>query len=231
MPLKVMENPALRNRIRVFRDRIHAGALLARELQGDVGRGDLILALPAGGVPVGCAVAEGLGIPLDVLVVRKIQVPWSPEAGFGAVAWDGSVILNEALLAELGLSSRQVEEFISQTRRVVFDRVKKFRGGRPLPNLQGSVTIVVDDGLASGYTMAAAVNSLRKLKAREIIVAVPTGSKEAVRFISSKADLLLCLNIRESPVFAVADAYETWHDLSDEEVIRLLREAKLFASQ
>jgi len=221
---KVTDNPALRNRTYVFKDRTHAGILLAEELQRHIGRGDVVLALPAGGVPVGHAVAERLGIPFDVLVVRKIQIPWNPEAGFGAVAWDGSVALNQALVTELDLTSRQIEERISHTKQIVLERVQKFKGNRPLPNLRSRVIILVDDGLASGYTMAVAVDSTRKQEPQEVIVAVPTGSMEAVQLISSKADLLLCLNIRAGPVFAVADAYTEWYDLSDEEVIHYLHE-------
>jgi len=221
---KVIDNPAFRNRTYVFKNRMHAGELLAEELQRHVGRGDIVLALPAGGVPVGHAVAKRLGIPLDVLVVRKIQIPWNPEAGFGAVAWDDSVALNQVLVTELGLTLRQVEECVSRTRQVVLERVQKFRGIRPLPSLRSRVVLIVDDGLASGYTMAVVVDSIRKQEPQEVIVAVPTGSMEAVQLISSKADLLLCLNIRAGPVFAVADAYEEWYDLSDEEVIHHLHE-------
>jgi len=202
---------------------MHAGALLADELQRQVGRGDILLALPAGGVPVGYAVARRLGIPLDIVIVRKIQIPWNTEAGFGAVAWDGSMVLNQTLVTELGLTSNQIEESISRTRQIVSERTQKFRGNRPLPNLRDHVILIVDDGLASGYTMAAAVESIGKQEPQEVIVAVPTGSREAVQLISSKADLVVCLNIRVGPVFAVADAYKEWYDLSDEGVIQYLR--------
>jgi len=219
----VIDNPAFRNKTYVFKDRMQAGALLADELRRQVGRGDILLVLPAGGVPVGYAVARRLGIPLDVVIVRKIQIPWNTEAGFGAVAWDGSLVLNQILVTELGLTSNQIEESISRTRQIVSERVQKFRGNRPLPNLRDHVILIVDDGLASGYTMAAAVESIRKQEPQEVIVAVPTGSREAVQLISSKADLVVCPNIRVGPVFAVADAYKEWYDLSDEEVIQYLR--------
>ncbi len=223
MTLKVVDNPAFRNRIYVFKDRMHAGELLADELQRHIGQGDILLALPAGGVPVGYTVAKRLGIPLDVVIVRKIQIPWNTEAGFGAVAWDGSVVLNQVLVNELGLTSDQIEESVSRTRQIVSERTQKFRGDRPLPNLRNQVILLVDDGLASGYTMAAAVDSIGKQGTQKVIVAVPTGSSEAVQFVSSKADLVVCLNIRSRPMFAVADAYKEWYDLSDEEVIRYLR--------
>lgn len=218
-----MDNPALRNRTYVFKDRIHAGALLADELQRHVARADLLLALPAGGVPVGYTAAERLKIPFDIAIVRKIQVPWNTEAGFGAVAWDGSAVLNEVLVSELGLSSGQVEECISRTKRIVSERVQKFRGDKPLPDLRDHVVIIVDDGLASGYSMAVAVDSVMRYRPQRVVVAVPTGSAQAVQLVSSKADLLVCLNIRAGPIFAVADAYEKWYDLSDEEVIGYLR--------
>jgi len=220
---KVIDNPALRNKTYVFKDRMHAGTLLADELQRHTERSDILLALPAGGVPVGYAVAKRLEIPLDVIIVRKIQIPWNTEAGFGAVAWDGSVVLNQFLVSELGLTSNQIEECVSRTRQIVSERVQKFRGDRPLPDLRGRVIVIVDDGLASGYTMAVAVDSVMKQGPQRVIVAVPTGSREAVQLISSKADLLICLNIRAGPIFAVADAYEEWYDLTDEEVISYLQ--------
>ena len=219
---KIIDNPALRNKAYVFKDRMHAGELLADELQRHVGHGDILLALPAGGVPVGYAIAKRLGIPLDVIIVRKIQIPWNTEAGFGAAAWDGSTVLNNSLVTELGLTPNQIEESISRTRQIVSERVQKFRGSRPLPNIRDKVVLIIDDGLASGYTMAVAADSVRNQEPQEVIVAVPTGSVEAVRLVSSKADLLICLNIRSGPIFAVADAYEEWYDLTDDEVMRYL---------
>ena len=222
MTSKIIDNQALRNKAYVFKDRMHAGELLADELQRHVGHGDILLALPAGGVPVGFVIAKRLEIPLDVIIVRKIQIPWNTEAGFGAAAWDGSTVLNHSLVTELGLTPNQIEESISRTRQIVSERVQKFRGSRPLPNIRDKVVLIIDDGLASGYTMAVAADSVRNQEPQEVIVAVPTGSVEAVRLVSSKADLLICLNIRSGPIFAVADAYEEWYDLTDDEVMRYL---------
>lgn len=222
MMQKVVDSPTLRNRHYVFKDRLQAGILLATELERYAKESAILLALPAGGVPVGYEVSKRLGIPLHVAVVRKIQIPWNTEAGFGAVTWDGSVVLNDMLVRELGLTSSQIENCISRTRRIVSERIRKFSREK-LPEMRDQTVILVDDGLASGYTMMAAVDSVRRQNPERIIVAVPTGSKGSVRLISSKVDLLICLNIRAGPVFAVADAYEEWHDLTDEEVMRYLR--------
>jgi len=214
----LIEEPNFRDREFVFKDRLHAGELLVEKLQGVV-KGPLqILAIPAGGVPVGYTVARILGAPVDVVVVRKIQIPWNPEAGFGAVAWDGTVIRNDRLVAQLGLSEEVIRESIAQTRRTVEARLRMFRGEKPLPNLRGRHVILVDDGLASGFTMLAAVKSVQQQSPKEVTVAVPTASVGAVELLAPTVDRLVCLNIRGGPVFAVADAYRNWYDLTDQEV-------------
>jgi predicted phosphoribosyltransferase len=207
-----------------FRDRLHAGELLSKKLSKYAGKGDvLVLAIPAGGVPVGCTVARELRVHFDVIVVRKIQVPWNTEAGFGALTWSGEVILNMPLLRRLGLNKEEVDMSIHKTDALVRERVRKFRGDRPPPDLKGKVVILVDDGLASGFTMLAAVRSVRKEMPRTVVVAVPTASLGAVKLVATEADEVIALNIRSGPIFAVADAYERWYDLSDDEVMELLR--------
>lgn len=223
--MKVVEIAALRNKIHIFKNRLHAGMRLADELKQHVERDAVLLALPSGGVPVGYAVSKSLRLPLDVVVVRKIQIPWNTEAGFGAISWDGSLILNDSLVKELGLTPSQIEESIAHTKKILSKRTRKFRGNRPAPQMQSRTVILVDDGLASGYTMTTAVDSVRRHEPQKIIVAVPTGSRGAVRLVSSKANLTVCLNIREGPFFAVADAYEDWHDLTDDEVVQYLDRA------
>lgn len=219
---KIVEWPKFRNKHYVFKDRLQAGTFLATELEKHVKQNEILLALPAGGIPVGYAISKRLGVPLGVAVVRKIQVPWNTEAGFGAVAWDGSVVLNDVLLKELGLTSSQIEDCISRTRQIVSERVQKFAGDN-LPEIGKRTVVLIDDGLASGYTMMAAADSVRRRGPQRIVVAIPTGSDGAVQLLSSKVDLLICLNIRAGPVFAVADAYEEWYDLTDEEVIHYLQ--------
>ena len=183
-----------------------------------------MLGVPSGGVPVGSVVAEEIHVPFDVIVVRKIQIPWNTEAGFGAVTEDGDVILNEPLIEQLGLTKLSVDKATAETKRVVEERLKKFRGERPPFSLHDKIVLLVDDGLASGYTMLVAVRSIRRKKPREIVIAVPTASEGAVKLLAHEADRIVCLNIRGGSVFAVADAYIKWYDLSDEEVKRYLSE-------
>jgi len=223
MPCKVIEEPAFRERAFIFQDRFHAGTLLAKKLQKYAAQPAVILlAVPAGGVPVGCVVATELGVEMEVVVVRKIQIPWNTEAGFGALTWDGETVLNEYLISGLGLAEKMIRESISKTERTVAERLRRFRGDRPMPDFNGKIVILVDDGLASGYTMLAAVRSVRKRGPEKVVVAVPTGSLRAVEFLSSEADEIVCLNIRSGPIFAVADAYRNWFDLSDDEVMDIL---------
>jgi putative phosphoribosyl transferase len=227
MPAKIIEETAFRDRTFVFRDRENAGKLLAEKLLKYADKGKvIILALPAGGVPVGYEVAKELGVPMDVMVVRKIQIPWSTEAGFGALTWDGEMVLNEPLVAQLGLTREEIEESISKTRRTIQERLRKFRGDKPLPDLKGKTVILVDDGLASGFTMLAAARSARKSAPEKIIAAVPTGSIGAIKMLSSEVDEIVCLNIRTGSALAVADAYKNWYDLTDEEVIKILERAE-----
>ena len=168
----------------------------------------MVLAIPAGGVPVACAVARERRLPLDVLVVRKIQIPNNPEAGFGAVGPDGEVLLNERIVEDLRLSQKEIQARVSETQRGLQSREKVFRRGRPQPELKDRQVILVDDGLASGYTMMAAIDFARQNEARQVIVAVPTASQRTIHFLQPVADVLVCSNVRGGPVFAVADAYE-----------------------
>jgi len=224
MPPNVIEELAYRDKDLVFKDRLHAGALLADKLRPLLADREFrLLAVPAGGVAVGYAVSQKLKIPLDVAVVRKIQIPWNTEAGFGAVTWDGRVLLNELLIAQLGLSTEAVEQCISRTRELVRQRVQTFGGNRPFPRLNGKTAILVDDGLASGFTMLAAVESIRTQSPEKIVLAVPTASAGAIEFLAPSVDELVCLNVRRGPIFAVADAYEKWYDLSDDEVLEFLK--------
>lgn len=218
----VFDLPHLRDRSRVFCDRAHAGRVLAGMLEDYRGGQALVLAVPAGGVPVAAVVAKELDLPLDVAVVSKITLPWNSEAGYGAVAFDGTVRLNEALVRQVRLDDQDVERGIAATREKVARRVKTLRGDRPLPDLVDRTIILIDDGLASGFTLRVAVEALRKADARRIVLAVPTAHRESVERLRQQVEALYCPNIRGGWRYAVADAYERWSDVDMGEVKEIL---------
>ena len=208
-----------REQKRVFRDRVHAGDVLARMLQPYIQDMQMVLGIPAGGVPVGVVVAKTLKLPFDVAVVSKITLPWNTEAGYGAVAFDGTVRLNQALTARIGLSDTDIQTGIEKTTAKVNQRMARLRKNRPFPVLTEHYTLLVDDGLASGFTMRVAIEALQKAGADHIIVAVPTAHKESLNAIISKVDAVFCPNIRSGLRYAVADAYERWSDVDESEVL------------
>jgi len=218
---RLIEDTGLRHRSPVFKDRADAGRRLAENLREYTASGALVLAIPAGGVPVAYEIAIYLKLPLDVIIVRKIQFPDTTEAGFGAVGPDGEVIFNDMLVRKLGLSPEKIEQQVEKTRKVIEARILAFRKGRPFPELRERTVILADDGLASGYTMAEAVKFVKRKGSGKIIVAVPTASESSVKFLLPLVDELYCLNVRGYP-FAVAEAYFEWHDLGDDEVVSLL---------
>jgi predicted phosphoribosyltransferase len=219
---RVVDLPELRDRTLVFRDRLHAGEVLAGMLASALGPGAMLLAIPAGGVPVAAEAARRLGLRLDLAVVSKILIPGTTEAGYGAVAFDGTVRLNEPLVAALRLSKTEVAAGIAATRERVARRVRILRRDRPFPDLAGTDAVLIDDGLASGFTMQVAIEALRKSGAGRVHVAVPTGHLEAVQRIAPLAESLSCANIRGGATFAVADAYRSWRDVTEDEVLRIL---------
>jgi len=222
MNARITDDPSFRLKKYVFRDRLHAGEILAEKLVEWRGGRATVLAIPSGGVPVGYVVAKRLGVPFELAIVRKVQIPWEPEAGFGAVTWDGLAIFNEHLLAELGIDEKQIEACVDQVKAEIKRRIEKFRGKKMFPDLSGRTIIVVDDGLASGYTMVAAITSIRKHKPKVVVVAIPTASRSALDIVGAYAEQIVCLNIRDERLYAVADAYQNWHDLSDNEVLQFL---------
>lgn len=222
----VRDLPELRDQVGVFRDRAHAGRVLARLLEGTRGSQALVLAIPAGGVPVAVALAEELGLSVDLAVVSKITLPWNTEAGYGAVAFDGGVFLDETRLPGLGLAEEEVREGIASTRRKVERRVRLFRGERPLPDLASRTALLVDDGLASGATLRAGLGALRRAGAGQILIAVPTGHPLSAERLAREADAVFCANLRGGAGFAVADAYREWRDISEAEALATLLESK-----
>jgi putative phosphoribosyl transferase len=224
---KFTEEIAFRDRLHVFKDRAEAGHLLAERLSEYEKSDGIIFGIPSGGVPVASEISDALGLPMDILIVRKIQIPGNPEAGFGAVGPTGEVVVNEKLLSYLGLAKDQVSLQVEKTLANIEKRNILFRSGKPYPPLTGKTVIVADDGLASGYTMLAAVRFMRKKAPEKIIVAVPTGSRSTIDLVLPEADEIVCLNARKGFPFAVADAYRNWYDLSEEEVLGILRKHNL----
>ncbi len=227
---RVMDLPTLRNRRRVFRDREHAGQVLAEMVRMEAARWPqpLLLAIPAGGVPVAAAMHEALGWPVDVAVVSKITPSWNSELGYGAVAWDGTVLLNDALIEHLGISMEEMEADIRRTTEKVQRRLVLLRGSRPWPDVKRHSVILVDDGLATGSTMRAAVAVLREQGVQRLALAVPTGHAEAIWRLAREVDTVYCPNIREETPYAVAEAYQDWHDLDEAELQTYL--ARLYTS-
>ena len=164
----------------IFENRHDAGRKLAEELKQYQGKPVVVLAIPNGGVPMGLEVARALKGEFDVVISRKIPMPLSPEGGFGAIADDGTMILNEDIVKKIGLTMPQIDYEANKVRAVIKKRTMLYRGNRPLTRVIGKTVIIIDDGLASGITMKAAVESVRHRRPKEIIVAVPTASTTAL---------------------------------------------------
>jgi putative phosphoribosyl transferase len=213
-----------------FRDRQHAGEVLATELGAYAGRDDVVvLALPRGGVPVAFEVARALGAPLDVFTVRKLGVPGHEEWGFGAIATRGVRVLDRDLVGRLGLPDALIDQVTARERRELERREHAYRGDRPAPVLKGKTVIVVDDGLATGSTMRAAVQALRAFGPAQIVIAVPTGARQTCEELRSRADALICATMPE-PFYAVGQQYEDFSPTTDEEVCGLLAAAQRLVS-
>ena len=205
----------------IYGDRHDAGKKLAERLL-QYRHDAIVLGIPRGGVPIGYEVAKRLEVPLDLIIPRKLPLPSDPEAGFGAVAPDGTVVLNESLVAYFGLSTEEIERIVAEVLGEVRRRVREYRGKKPFPELKGRNVIIVDDGLASGYTMIAAVRAIKNKRPKKVIVAVPCSPGSSVERLEKEADEVLSLAIQPHGPFAVASFYEKFPDMKDEEVKSLL---------
>jgi predicted phosphoribosyltransferase len=209
----------------LFRDRADAGRVLATKLTAYAGRPDvLVLALPRGGVPVGFEVARALDAPLDVFLVRKLGLPDFPELAMGAIATGGVQVLNQDVVRATGVPEAVVASVTSQERRELERRERAYRGDRPPPDVRGRVAILVDDGLATGASMRAAVEALRRLGPARVVVAVPVGSPQTCEEFQEEADEAICARTPE-PFFGVGRWYDDFSQTTDEEVRGLLRRA------
>ena len=207
----------------IFNNRYDAGRQLAVKLTEYKGSSTIVLAIPNGGVPVALEIAIALGANLDLIISRKIPLPLRPEAGFGAVTDDGTVILNQEIVKSLGLSQQQISYQVSKVRADIRQRSLLYYKDRPLPSVDGKTVIIVDDGLASGFTMMAAVESLRHRRPKKIVVAVPAASVAAVKRLERVADKVVTCAIGIMLKFYIADFYRNWYDLSDGEVMQCLK--------
>src|SRR5258706_6921767 len=207
---------------KIYRDRSEAGRELATKLTAYAHRQDvLVLALPRGGVPVGYEVASALGAPLDVFVVRKLGVPGHEELAMGAVATGGVRVLNDQLVERLGIPEPMIDAVAAREQQELAGRERLYRGGRPPPDVRGRTVILVDDGLATGATMHAAIQALRQQNPARIVVAVPTASPETCEEMKAKADDVIC-GITPEPFHAVGRWYRDFSQTTDEEVHLLL---------
>jgi predicted phosphoribosyltransferase len=215
----------------LFKDRLQAGRVLATRLAEYADRTDVIvLALPRGGVPIGFEVASALNVPLDVLTVRKLGAPFNAELAIGAIASGGLVHIDEENVAALGVTPRQVEAIIGRERWELERRDRLFRAGRPFPPLAGMQVIVVDDGLATGSTMRAAVMAVRESSPGAVIVAAPVASYEACAMLRDVADRVVCA-ATPSPFYGVGVWYEDFSQTEDREVLALIEQARTLPTE
>ena len=208
----------------LFENRNDAGRKLAAELTGYIHQTAVVLAIPNGGVPLAMEVARILQAELDIIVCRKLAIPMNPEGGLGAVADDGTSIIDEAVIKRDGLSPEQIEYEANQVKMTVKQRSLRYQGERIPPRLTGKSAIIVDDGLASGVTMAVAIESVKHRRPREIIVAVPLASATGYNRISKFANRVVTCAVANIPKFYLADFYHNWRDVTDDEVVHYLEQ-------
>lgn len=209
----------------LFKNRIESGKALAERLANYAGKGTIVLALPRGGVVVGYEVAKALCVPLDVIITKKIGAPGAPEYAIGAVAENGQALLNDEEIRLMGISPRYIQEEIRRKKEEIEHRIDLYRGGKRLRKLKGLRVILVDDGIATGFTVQTALRAIKAENPREIILAVPVAPLEVVDDLTQMVDTVVCL-ATPSPFIAVGAWYGTFEQTTDEEVKSLLDAAR-----
>jgi len=209
-----------------FRDRAEAGQLLAKELERLRGLEDLlVLGIPRGGVVVAFEVAKKLDAPLDVYITRKIGAPHNPELAIGAVASDGTVVLDQALIQRLSVSEGYVQQETDRQRREIARRLAAYRGAQAELSLTAKTVVLVDDGVATGATVLASLRAIRAREPAQLVLAVPVGPPDTIHQLSEEADQVVCLHTPEM-FWAVGAFYDVFYQTSDGEVVRLLTESR-----
>lgn len=225
MSVKRSSVPVIQTDDALFRDRIDAGRLLAERLSRYRSRGAVVLAIPRGGVVIGAEVASTLDASLNVTIPRKIGAPGNPELAIGAVTEEGEAFLDTALVGSLGVTQSYIE---AQTRMEVEEirrRMKTYLGDQRRPELKERIVILVDDGIATGATMKAAVRSVRRQDPAKVVVAVPVAPPETVESLKDVADTVVCLRA-PTAFYAIGQFYQDFEQVGDAEVISILRKAK-----
>ncbi len=208
----------------MFKNRLDAGKKLANALSGYKGRSDaIILAIPRGALQIGEVLHDELGLPLDIIITKKIPHPMNDEFAIGAVGPGGAHFLNSE--PAIGVPMGYVERKIREIAHAIDEKYKKYRGKLPLPSLAGKIVIIVDDGIATGSTMRIAVRMARERRAKRIVVAVPVGPVEAIDALRKDADEVICLSTPE-PFFAIGQFYEDFPQVEDGEAIAILKRCR-----
>ena len=210
----------------IFENRRDAGKQLAKELSEFKGQNDaIVLGLPRGGIPVAYEVAKALELPLDVFIVRKLSVPGQPELAMGAIASGDIKVMNESVVRNAGISDQQIEEVAHKEKEELKKREKAYRGARPDIDLQGKTVLIVDDGLATGASMRAAISALREHNPKKIIAAIPTAPRDTCQEFESEVDQIICLRT-PSPFWGVGGSYQNFSQTTNEEVRTFLNKAQ-----
>jgi putative phosphoribosyl transferase len=208
----------------LFTDRYAAGKLLAQALvQYQKNSNAIVLALPRGGVPVAHEVAKALSLPLDLLIVRKLGVPWQEELAMGAIAMGDTIVYNEELLQNLRIDASALKEVIEKEKTELHRREQLYRQNQPLPVLTNKIILLIDDGIATGATMRAAVAALRTFHPTKIVIAVPVAAPETCEEMEKIADQVICL-LKPAGFYAVGQWYKSFLQTDDEEVFALLKQ-------
>jgi putative phosphoribosyl transferase len=213
----------------LYRDRPHAGEMLAERLKSYSRENLVLLVIPNGGVPVGFAIFKRFHrvnptVGFNLIIVRKIPIPYNTEAGFGAITIDGTIILNEPLVARISLTEPQIKKAASNVLEDMKARLRTYGIETQKFELKDKVVILIDDGIASGFTMIAAVKSIQKYHPQKIVIAVPTAPRSSVERVAPLVDEIVCPDIQNTFSFAVANAYQKWYDIEVEEVRAILYE-------